>query len=79
MSFEDTMVLNAELLSMNSILTQVSLLSRCDRAVWSGSDGVVCKLEWVYGFWDNGVDVSHYQRFKALHGYGYECNGSVVI
>ena len=28
---------------------------------------------------DNGVDVSHDQPFKALHGYGRECYGSVVI
>jgi hypothetical protein len=33
MSFEVSMVLNAELYSMNSILTQVFLSSRWDRAV----------------------------------------------
>ena len=31
------------------------------------------------GFWDNGVDVSHDQPFKALHGYRHECYESVVI
>ena len=36
-------------------------------------------LGWVGGFWDNGVDVSHDQPFKALHGYRRECYGSEVI
>jgi hypothetical protein len=46
---DGTMVLNAELQSMNSILTQVFLLSRWDRAVCSvsGPIGAVSKLEWV--------------------------------
>jgi hypothetical protein len=35
MSFVGAMVLNAELLSMNSILTLVFLLSRWERVVWS--------------------------------------------
>ena len=35
MSLEGTMVLNAELLSMNSILTYVLLLARWERVVWS--------------------------------------------
>ena len=35
MSFEGTMVLNAELWSMNRILKSVFLLSRWERAVWS--------------------------------------------
>ena len=35
MSFVVTTVLNAELSSMNSILTQVFLLSMWERAVWS--------------------------------------------
>jgi hypothetical protein len=26
-------------------------------------------LEWVWNFWDNGVDVSHDHPFKALHSY----------
>ena len=33
--FEGTMVLDVELQSMNSILTEVFLLSRWERAVWS--------------------------------------------
>ena len=33
------------------------------------SVGAVCKLEWVQGVWDDGVDVSHDKPFKALHGY----------
>jgi hypothetical protein len=44
-----------------------------------GSVDVVCKLEWVWGFWYNGVDVSHDQPFKAFHGYRCECYGLVVI
>ena len=28
---------------------------------------------------DNGVNVSDYQPFKPLHGYGLECYESVVI
>ena len=34
-SLESTIVLNAELQSMNNILTQIFLLSRCDRAMCS--------------------------------------------
>ena len=84
LSLEGTMLLNPKLYSMKGILTQVFLLSRRERAVWSAievgwSAWVVCKLEWVQGFLDNSVDVSHYQPFKALHGYGREYCGSVVI
>jgi hypothetical protein len=35
-----------------------------------GSVGVVSELEWVKGFRDDGVDMSHDQPFKALHGVG---------
>ena len=80
------MVLNAEMQSMNSILTQVFLLCRWERAVWSaieivicGSVWVVCELELIQGFWNDGVDVSHDQPFKAFHGYRYECYGAIVI
>ena len=41
--------------------------------------GVVCKLEWLEGFRDDGVDVSHDQPFKALHVYRHECYEAVVI
>ena len=45
----------------------------CNRdGIICGFVGAVDKLEWVYGFWDNGFDVSHYQPFKALHGYRRE-------
>ena len=50
---EGTMVLNAELYSMNSVLTLVFLLCRWVRAVWSAieivssMDLLVCKLKWV--------------------------------
>ena len=40
-----------------------------------GSFGAVCELEWVKGFQDDGVDVSHDQPFKALHGYRHEWYG----
>jgi hypothetical protein len=71
---------------MNSIFTKVFLLSRCEResvecnrdCIICGSVGAVCKLEWVSGFLDNGVDVGHDQPFKALHGYRRECYGSNV-
>ena len=43
-------------------------------SVWA-----VCKLEWLIAFWDNAVDVSHDQPFKAHHGYRRECYGAVGI
>ena len=52
----------------------------CNRVcIICGSVSAVCKLEWVYGFWDNGVDVSHDQPFKALHSNRRECYESVVF
>ena len=33
-------------------------------------------MEWVY---QDAVDVSHDQPFKALHGYRLECYGAVII
>ena len=53
MSFVGTMVLDADLWSMHSILTSVFLLSRGEKAVWSAIVssvdllGAVCELEWV--------------------------------
>ena len=44
-----------------------------------GSVGVVCELEWVQGVWDEGVDVSKDQPFKAFHGCRCECYGTIVI
>ena len=49
-------------------------MPRWERAVGSaieicvicGAVGAVCKLEWVYGFWDDGVDVSPDQPFKYM-------------
>jgi hypothetical protein len=38
-----------------------------------GNVGVVCKLEWVKGVWDENVDVCHDQPFKALQNYRCEC------
>ena len=38
---------------------------------------MVYKLEWVQGFWDDRVDVSHDQHFKAFHGYRCECYSAV--
>ena len=39
----------------------------CNRdCIICGSVGVVCELEWVQGVWDDGVDLSHDQPFKAL-------------
>jgi hypothetical protein len=63
----------------------VFLLSRWERAVWNVIEfapsvdvlGRYAKLEWVQGFWDNGVDVSHDQPFKAFHGYRCDCYGVV--
>ena len=34
-----------------------------------GYVGAVCEVGWVQGVWDDGVDVSHDQTFKAFHGY----------
>ena len=52
----------------------------CNRdCIICGSVGAVCELEWVWGFWDDGVDVSHDQPFNALHGYRRECYWAVVI
>ena len=44
----------------------------------ASSVGAVSKLEWVQCVWDDDVDVSHDQPFKAFHGYGYEylCKGT---
>jgi hypothetical protein len=36
-------------------------------------------LEWVQGVWDDGVDLSHDQPFKAFHGYRCECYRAIVI
>ena len=54
MSLEGTMVLNAELWSMNNILTSMLVLSKWERAVWIAIEIVssvdllaVCELEWV--------------------------------
>jgi hypothetical protein len=44
-----------------------------------GSVGAVCKLEWVEGVWDNGIDVCHNQPLEAFHDYRCECNRVVVI
>ena len=72
MSFEGTMVLNAELLSMNSILTKVFPLSK-----WTKGSvdllGRYANCSGSKGSRDNGVDVSHDQPFKALHCYRLEC------
>jgi hypothetical protein len=64
----------------------VFLLSRWERAVWSAIEMTssvdllaVFKLEWLEGFWDNGVEVIMVLLLKALHGYRRECYGSVVI
>jgi hypothetical protein len=52
----------------------------CNRdCVICGSVGAVCELEWVQGVWDDGVDVSHDQPFKAFHGFRCECYGAIVI
>jgi hypothetical protein len=52
----------------------------CNRdCIICGSGVSVCKLEWVLGFWDKGVDMSHDKPFKALGGYTRECYRSVVI
>jgi hypothetical protein len=65
---------------MNSFLAWVFPLSRFERAVWSEIETASSvDLEWVKCFWDDGVDVSHDQPFKALHGYRHECYRSVVI
>jgi hypothetical protein len=47
----------------------VFLLSRWERAVWSAIEiaSSVDLFERYAHFWDNGVDVSHYQPFEALH------------
>ena len=45
----------------------------------ASSIGAVCELEWVKGFRDDGVDVSHDQSFTALYVYRRECNGAVII
>ena len=39
----------------------------------------VCELEWVQSVWDDGVDVSHDQPFKAFHGFRCECYEAIVI
>jgi hypothetical protein len=67
---------------MNSILTGITLVRVGGTSVECNTDGIicesvgaVCELEWVQGVWDDGVDVSHDQPFKAFHGYrckGYE-------
>ena len=47
---------------------------KCNRdCVICGSVGEVCKLVWVQGVWNDGVDVSNDQSFKAFHGYRCEC------
>ena len=38
----------------------------CNREIASSVD----LLEWVQAVWDDGVDVSHDQHFKDVHGYG---------
>ncbi len=57
-------MLNAELKSMNSILTYVSFLSRCVRAGWravamASSVGPICKPEGVQGGGEDRLDVVH--------------------
>ena len=63
------------------IFVQVGMGSvECDRdCAICGSVGAVCELEWVQGFQDDGLDVSHDQPFKARHGYQRECYGAVII
>jgi hypothetical protein len=36
-------------------------------------------LYWVQNVWDDGVEVSHDQPFKAFHGYRCECYGVIVM
>ncbi len=58
-------MLNAELKSMNSNLTYVSVLSRCVRAGWRAvamassvrAIGPICKLEGVQGGGEDRLDV----------------------
>jgi hypothetical protein len=72
---------------MNSILMQVFLLSRWEKAVWTAIEivssvdllGWYANWNWVQGFWDDGVDVSHDQPFQAFHGNRCKCYGAVVI
>ncbi len=60
-------MLNAELKSMNSNLTYVSVLSRCVRAGWRAvamassveAIGPICKLEGVQGGGEDRLDVLH--------------------
>ncbi len=59
-------MLNAELKSMNSNLTYVSVLSRCVRAGEGSGDGIIgraigpiCKLEGVQGGGEDRLDVLH--------------------
>jgi hypothetical protein len=45
----------------------------CNRdCIICGSVGSVFKLDWVQVVWDDGVDVSHDQSFKALYGYRHD-------
>ena len=74
------MVLNAELQSMNSINTfcpgvkgQCGVQQRLHH-LWI----CWCGMQIGVGFWDNGVDVSHDQPFKAFHGYSCECYAAIV-
>ena len=43
------------------------------------SVGAVCTLAWVQGVWDDDVDVSHDQSFKAFHEYRCECYRAKVF
>ena len=36
-------------------------------------------MEWVQRAWVDGVDMSHDQPFKAIHGYRCECYVAVVV
>ncbi len=59
-------MLNAELKSMNSILTYESFLSRCEGWVEGSGDGIIgravgpiCKLEGVQGGGEDRLDALH--------------------
>lgn len=80
-------VLNAELLSMNSMLTYVFLPSKCVRAVWvaaltaSSVDRFCqyanCKWSKVAGMFF--FNVGHDYPSRTLHHNWGECNVTIVI
>ncbi len=80
-------MLNAELKSMNSILTYESFLSRCVRAGWRAvaMASSVERLD-LYANWKGSREGGRTDlmccmtsQFKALHGNRSECYWTVVI